>query len=76
MEARIKLLQDMSARERASRKAAEKLLEERSLQLYEKNQRVEKGLREVEYLNMHLTNITSSSPEFAEKNHRAKEEVI
>lgn len=63
MEARIKLLQDMSARERASRKAAEKLLEERSLQLYEKNQRVEKGLREVEYLNMHLTNITSSSPD-------------
>jgi len=63
MQDRVKLLQDISARERASRKAAETLLEEKSLQLYEKNQRVEKGRQAVEFLNMHLTNITSSSPD-------------
>jgi len=63
MQDRVKLLQDISARERASRKAAETLLEEKSLQLYEKNQRVEKGRQAVEFLNMHLINITSSSPD-------------
>lgn len=63
MDDRIKLLQDISARERASRKAAEKLLEEKSLQLYEKKESVEKARRHVEFLNMHLTNIMSSSPD-------------
>jgi len=63
MEDKLTLYQGISARERASRKAAEKLLEEKSLQLYEKNERVEKAQKDLLSLNMHLTNIMASAPD-------------
>lgn len=59
----LKLYQAIAARERASRKAAETLLEEKSLQLFEHSQRVEKAKGDVEMLNMHLTNLMSSAPD-------------
>lgn len=63
MDDKLDLYKGISARERASRKAAEKLLEEKSLQLYEKNERVEKAKRDLLSLNMHLTNIMASAPD-------------
>lgn len=63
MEDKLKLYQAIAERERASRKVAEKLLEEKSLQLYEHAERTKKARCDVESLNMHLTNLMASAPD-------------
>ncbi len=59
----IKLCQEIAQRERLSRKEAERLLEVKSLELYEKTQKIERTKAEVEGLNDLLMNVMASSPD-------------